>query len=247
VVAPSGVGVGGMTPYSDASVALLSQPLLPPPESPEVAQGMLLAFVLGLAVALLYRIAVPGRTISIRLQGALVMLAMVSAMVMFAVGNSLARAFGLVGALAIIRFRTQIASPWDVTFVFLSLAAGISVGVGALQVELVGTGICALAVLALYVLPISGIRGELFSLRCDLAAYQATEQAATEIIDRHVRRRWLVEARSLRFGETLSLRYRVEIAPGRANEALLQEMSGLDGVERVLLTSDDAASDIEQA
>ncbi len=201
--------------------------------------SVLLAFALGLLVAFVYRLSVPGRMLSPTLQASLVLLAMVSSMVMMVIGNSLARAFSLVGALAIVRFRTRLRSTWDISFVFFALAAGISSGVGAYTIAAVGTVVIALAVLALHIVPLSGIRGDVQVLRCDLSAYQATEESLASVLDRFTRQRGLLEARSLRFGETLSLRYRVELRDKSSLEPMMQELTALDGVERVIVYSDE--------
>ena len=88
----------------------------------QVFEALLVALVLSLVVATVYRISVGDRIVSPSMQGSLVILAMVGAMVMMIIGNIVARAFSLVGALAIVRFRTRLRSPWDITFVFFSLA-----------------------------------------------------------------------------------------------------------------------------
>ena len=51
-------------------------------------------------------------------------------MVIMTIGNSIARAFALVGALSIIRFRTVIKDPKDIVFIFWSLATGMVCGTG---------------------------------------------------------------------------------------------------------------------
>ena len=50
------------------------------------------------------------------------------AMMMIIIGNSLARAFGIAGAASIIRFRTPVDDPKDVTILFLLMGLGMSVG-----------------------------------------------------------------------------------------------------------------------
>lgn len=203
----------------------------------EVLRAMLLSFGLGVAIAVLYHLSVPGRVVQPMVQRSLVLLAMIGAMIMMVIGNNLARAFSLVGALSIVRFRTQLGSAWDISFVFLALAAGIGCGVFAWQVSLIGTGVVALAVLALHVLPIGGVNGEVHLLRCDVAAYKGTEGAIAEVLDRHLSRRSLEEALSQRFGEAMSYRYRVVVAKGHRVEDLLRELSQIEGVERVVLAA----------
>ena len=202
---------------------------------PQIVQALFLAMVLSMICALAYRISVPGRVLSPAMQSSLVLLAMVGAMIMMVIGNNVARAFSLVGALAIIRFRTRLRSPWDITFVFLSLAVGIACGVFAYKVAITGTLMVTLAVCALLVIPLSGVRGEVHTLRCDLAAYEGVEADITRVLDDFLKRRWLVEARSLRFGETLSFRYRVVLKEPERLEGMLRALAGVVGVERVVL------------
>jgi len=200
------------------------------------ATTLLLALGLGLIVALTYRVSVPDMVLSPAMQSSLVLLAMVSAMVMMVIGNNIARAFSLVGALAIVRFRTRLRSPWDISFVFFALAAGIGCGVFAYRVAVVRTFIVVLAVLALHVIPLSVVRSALIrTLRCDVAAFEGTESALNEAMDKHFSRRWLIEARSLRFGEVHSYRDRVVIKNPDGVGDVLRDIGAIEGVERVVL------------
>ena len=204
----------------------------------DIFQGLVLALLLGVVVAGLYRVSVPGRVLSPAMVSSLVLLSLVASMVMMVIGNNIARAFSLVGALAIIRFRTRLRSPWDISFVFLSLAVGIACGVFAFRVAVMGTLVVSLTVLVLQAVAVLRQRQGVQLLRCDLAAYEAREEAIRGVLDAHLARRWLVEARSLRFGETLSYRYRVILKDPTATEALLQALSAVEGVERVVLYQD---------
>ncbi len=79
---------------------------------------------------------------------ALVLIAIVAATVMQAIGDSLARGLGMLGALSIIRFRTTLRNPRNIVFMFSSLAAGIACGVGGYVIAFVGTlGLCISAFL----------------------------------------------------------------------------------------------------
>ena len=71
------------------------------------------------------------------------------AMVMIIIGNSLARAFGIAGAASIIRFRTPVDDPKDVTVLFLLMGLGMSLGVGAFAVAGMGTAFLSVALVAL--------------------------------------------------------------------------------------------------
>jgi len=55
------------------------------------------------------------------------------------IGNNLARAFGLVGAMSIIRFRTAIKETLDIVYIFFGLAIGLAAGVGYHRLAIVGS------------------------------------------------------------------------------------------------------------
>ena len=71
------------------------------------------------------------------------------AMMMIIIGNSLARAFGIAGAASIIRFRTPVDDPKDVTILFLLMGLGMSTGLGAFAVAGLGTAFLCMTLLAL--------------------------------------------------------------------------------------------------
>ena len=73
----------------------------------------------------------------------LLLLAVVIAMITLAIGDSTARAFSLVGALAIVRFRSVVEDPRDTAFVILAVAVGLAVGAGFILVPLIGIPITA--------------------------------------------------------------------------------------------------------
>lgn len=79
---------------------------------------------------------------------ALILISIVSAMVMQAIGDSLARGLGMLGALAIIRFRTTVRNPRNIVFMFASIATGIACGVYGVTIAVVGTlSFCLIAVI----------------------------------------------------------------------------------------------------
>jgi len=100
--------------------------------------------VLGGTVALVYRGTrrerhPPGPDLS----QTLLLLTLVIAMITLAVGGNVARAFSLVGALAIVRFRMVVNDPRDTAFVILAVAVGLAVGAGFLVVPVLGLPLAA--------------------------------------------------------------------------------------------------------
>jgi hypothetical protein len=89
---------------------------------------LLLAGALGGCVALCQAFCTRNRARTPGLSGALVLLSMLIAMVTLAIGNNAAKAFTLVGTLAIVRFRTPVHDIRDTAFVIFAVATGIAIG-----------------------------------------------------------------------------------------------------------------------
>jgi uncharacterized membrane protein YhiD involved in acid resistance len=68
-----------------------------------------------------------------------IILAVVGALIMLVVGASLARAFGIVGAASLIRYRSKIDDPKDAVVMLCALASGLAAGVGLYGLSVVGT------------------------------------------------------------------------------------------------------------
>ena len=108
-------------PFQEAAQALVA-----PHEFEMLFIRLPLAAVLGTALALRPRRRSQGarKVVVIQTQ---IMLAVVGAVIMLVVGNSLSRAFGIVGAAGLIRYRSTIADPKDAVVMLSALAAGLAV------------------------------------------------------------------------------------------------------------------------
>jgi uncharacterized membrane protein YhiD involved in acid resistance len=94
----------------------------------DILLSMLASFVLCSVIGLAYRWTHRGVSYSQSYVQTLVMMGMVVSLIMLVVGSNLARAFALVGALSIIRFRNAIKETRDVGFIFFALAIGMAAG-----------------------------------------------------------------------------------------------------------------------
>lgn len=78
-----------------------------------------------------------------------ILLSAVAAALMMIVGDNAARAFAIFAAVSIVRFRTNIRDPKEVTVLLISLALGLASGVGRWDL---GLALCAFSLILLYVL-----------------------------------------------------------------------------------------------
>ncbi len=94
----------------------------------DVLVTLALAFVLGLFIYFIYRLIFSGVIFVKSFGTSLIMLTMVTTMVISVVTSNMALAFGMVGALSIVRFRTAVKDPLDTIFMFWAIACGITLG-----------------------------------------------------------------------------------------------------------------------
>jgi uncharacterized membrane protein YhiD involved in acid resistance len=102
------------------------------------AKRLPLAALLGAALALRpRRRGTPARTAAV--VETQIILAAVGALIMLIVGASLARAFGIVGAANLIRYRSKIEDPKDAVVMLCALSVGLASGVGLYYLASLGT------------------------------------------------------------------------------------------------------------
>lgn len=110
--------------------------------------SVLLAIVLSSLIVITYDFTTKSLERNHHFLQSLAMISILATMVMQAVGDSLARGLGMLGALAVIRFRTTLRDPRNMTFMFASLAVGISCGAFGFTIATVGTlAFCFVAVI----------------------------------------------------------------------------------------------------
>lgn len=114
---------------------LFQDPIFHSPESIlSVVVILLSATLLTLPVAWVYMLTRKKKGYKQSFVQALIFLSVITAAVMLVIGNNLARAFGLVGAVSIIRFRSQVNNPKDIAYIFAVITIGMASGLGLYSV-----------------------------------------------------------------------------------------------------------------
>jgi hypothetical protein len=99
---------------------------------------LLAAVCIGILVVAVQRWTRVERPLTRSMEQAHVLLCLAGALMMLIVGDSLPRAFGIAGAAAIVRFRTPVDDPRDITVLFLLMALGMAAGLGLVPVAAIG-------------------------------------------------------------------------------------------------------------
>jgi len=207
----------------------------------EAIINLAVALLCGLLISMFYRFTYRGVSYSSSYVIAIIMLAMITALVIMVIGNNLARAFGLVGAMSIIRFRTAIKDTQDIMFIFFSLAAGLACGAGMYLIALFGTFFIGISLMVISTVFSENPARREYLLQIVISENVSFEKAFNDILDRFCSKNKLINVKSLKAGEEeiLELSYYVILKRERFSRLLVSEIQSQEGVRKVNLFYDE--------
>jgi hypothetical protein len=165
----------------------------------------------------------------------LVLLTILIALVTQLIGESIAKAFSLVGALSIVRFRTLVPDTRDTAFVVFAVVMGMAVGGGHLPVALAGLAVTGIAAFVVRPRGTNGT-GLLFdwALTVRVGIHQ-NPRAVEDVFAEHAENHQTIGTSTSRQGASLDLMYHVRLKSSSTPAALVGELNQLEGVQSVEL------------
>ena len=197
-----------------------------------IVLNLILAFALGLVIAAVYRWT--ANIAEDSMADALIILCMLIAIVMVVIGDSVARAFSLVGALSIIRFRTVVQNPRDIAFVFFSLAVGMAIGAGNPPVAVIATFLISVVIIGLHRWHTAASNDGEFLLTFQMPLETEHEQSYKPIFSEQVAASQLIGQRTTK-SETAELKFHVKLKDPKRWTGFVQELSALANITGVRL------------
>jgi uncharacterized membrane protein YhiD involved in acid resistance len=210
------------------------QPAFQYPDLVNIVYSLAWAFVLASLIAITHKLTFLGESYPKNFFQALVLGAIVTAMVMMAVGDSLARGLGVFGAMAIIRFRTRIDDPRNVLFLFAALSSGLAVGVFGLAISFAGTVFFCLTAFILHFSPFKTfVHSHIVEVTLPLVATrQQVEQALEQFCWEHRQ-----VGVSITKEEQTKLEYSVAFKSVSAKNDLVELLQKIEGIKRVAVST----------
>ncbi|MBL9141471.1 MAG: hypothetical protein JNK53_06350 [Phycisphaerae bacterium] len=168
----------------------------------------------------------------------LVLLSVLIGMIASVVGDSVARAFALVGALSIVRFRTVVEDTRDTAFVIFAVAVGLAVGTGYVKVPLIGLPFVAFAALVFRpgTLPAmlgpgaAIVSGEPWTLKIKMGGDAVQEEALAAVLETGAHAALLTELSAVRVGDVVERTYSVRLAGTASVAPLARALGAVPGV-----------------
>ena len=218
------------------------QPL--PSSGVGVLVRLVIAMVAGGAVTLIYRFTRAADETAPSFTVTLVLLSILIAMVTQVIGDNVARAFSLVGALSIVRFRTVVRDTQDTAYVIFAVAVGMAVGAGHAALAVTGLGVVAFAAFVMRRgLVAVSVRHDPFLLNVRLGLGHDATAVLGPTFDTYLVARHLVSIGTAKQGLAIELTYRAALKSEEAAGELVKALNRLDGVQGVTLERMDARVD----
>lgn len=190
---------------------------------------ILLSFCIGLFIFFIYKRTYRGVMYSAGFGTTLIALTMITSIVILAVTSNVVLSLGMVGALSIVRFRTAIKDPLDITFLFWSIAAGIILAAGMIPLAVIGS-ICIGIILLIFVNKSSNTHPYIVVLKCD---DHDTEVKALELLSQNVTKTTLKSKSAVKGAIELNIEVRLK----DDNTDFITALSEMDGISSAVIVS----------
>ena len=201
----------------------------------EIIFNLFLAFILGLSISFVYKKTHKGLSYSQSFMLTNIFVAVIVCMVIMIIGNNLARAFALVGALSIIRFRTVVKDTKDTAYIFWSLAAGMAAGTGSYFLAIAGSVFMSMIAYILNITNYGSIHKSEFILQFRVVNRESDFETYMEIITKFAKNSTLLHVEPS--GDNLSLKMSFDIVMKKDENQnnFITEISAFQGISEVVL------------
>lgn len=201
----------------------------------EILVAMLMSFVLSMVIATIYRWTYQGLSYSRSFVHTIVLGSLATCIIIMAIGNNLARGLGILGTLAIVRFRTPIRDPRDIIFLFVALGIGIASGAAVFEVAIFGTLAFSIVAVYLHWSPFASRREYEGLLRFMLPSGTQVGSEVQDVFTKYCESATLVGMREAVQGDVIEYSYQVRLLDPSYQADLLDELHKVPHIEEVSL------------
>jgi len=187
-------------------------------------------------IAGMYKITHKGVSYSYSLVIGIILISLVITMILMAIDNSVASAFGLFGALSIIRFRTPVKDIKDTVYLFLAIAVGIACGTGALKVAIFGTLFISFTSFILFFIKFGHKNEKSYIVKIFFNNQENQSEIVDIILKKYLEKLEMIELRSLG-AQGIEMIYDVQIGDVNSLDRLVLELQAVKSVDQVFILS----------
>ena len=209
----------------------------------EIIINLIISFILGVVISLVYKKTHKGLSYSQSFMITTIFVSVIVCMVIMIIGNNLARAFALVGALSIIRFRTVVKDTKDTAYIFWALAAGMASGTGSYFLAIAGTAILTGIAFILYFTNYGSMYKSEFILQFRTNVDDQQTPVYNKAISEYTKTSTLLNAESSGDGKSIKLSFDIVMKEDMSQDKFISDLSKVAGVSEVVVVA--AKSDVD--
>lgn len=199
--------------------------------------SFLLSFVLSSVIAYMYEHTFQGLSYTKGFVNSMVLGSIISCLLMIAIGDNIARGIGIVGSLAIIRFRTNLRDPRDLIFLFASLGVGVASGVRSYSTAVIGTIMFSAVVFLQYVSPFAERKKHDGLIRFQIPSNSEISDQVTVVLQKFAKRFILIAMRDVAQGKIFDYSYQIKLKNVNDNQLLLSKLNEIQGMRGLTFTN----------
>ncbi|WP_016934605.1 DUF4956 domain-containing protein [Rhodococcus sp. R1101] len=199
----------------------------------DIVVSLALSFVLSSVIAWVYRYTHKNVSYSQSYVQTLVVVGMVIALIMLVVGSNIARAFALVGALSVVRFRNAIKETRDVGFIFLVMAIGMTTGTRFYVLAIAATVAICLVLLIMNKFDWFKLDVQRQVVKVQVPPEPAYAATVEDVLIEHCNEYELVSTESVRAGALVELYYTARLKKGTSSNDLISALGAVNAGQRV--------------
>ena len=201
----------------------------------DVLFATILSFLLSLVIAWVYQITYKGVSYTQSYVHTLIMMSMIVSIIMLIIGSNIARAFSLVGALSIIRFRNAVKDTRDVGYIFFAMAIGMACGTRFYLLAIIATLVISFILWGMTTLNLfaKDVREQILKIR--LQGDIRYEQLFDPVFSRYLGRVNLIAVETVQAGLLTELVYSIEFKRRVNVQTFMEELRKLNNNNKVAL------------
>ena len=166
----------------------------------------------------------------------LIMLPVIISIIILLVGNNVARAFSLAGAFSIIRFRSAPGDPKDITYVFFTLAVGLTCGMGYIGYAFIFTIVLCTLTIVLDAIKFAMPKTKTLKLKITIPEDLNYDGIFDEILDKYTNS-WKIQTIKTRdFGSLFEIHYIIQMKLDANQKKFIDELRCKNGNLNISLT-----------
>jgi uncharacterized membrane protein YhiD involved in acid resistance len=210
----------------------------------DIAIALSLSFVLSALIGWVYRFTHRNVSYSQSYVQTLVILGMIISLIMLVVGSNIARAFALVGALSVVRFRNAIKETRDVGFIFLVMGVGMACGTRFYLLAAVAAVTICLAIVVMQRFNWYHLNVQRQVVKVQVPSDEDYSADVQDVLIRYTSEFELVSMESIRGGALTELLYAVKLKKGTEPATLIAAIRERNAGQRVAVLTGYDQSDL---